>query len=129
MAITKLLLGKVSLAITALCKAVSACHSLRSPLTDGFDNSQVFLDQFSPSFLEPNLYHADGQIKEEVYVFGSFAQSKMYKAGVNCVDCHDKHTMKVKTKTNGLCYSATVTANTTNPSIIVTMNNRPGAMC
>ncbi|WP_457933816.1 hypothetical protein LOS73_13175 [Pseudoalteromonas sp. SCSIO 43210] len=80
-----------------------ACHSLRSPLTDGFDNNQAFLDQFSPSFLEPNLYHADGQIKEEVYVFGSFAQSKMYKAGVNCVDCHDKHTMKVKTKTNGLC--------------------------
>ncbi len=80
-----------------------ACHSLRSPLTDGFDNSQAFLDQFSPSFLEPNLYHADGQIKEEVYVFGSFTQSKMYKAGVNCLDCHDKHTMKVKTKTNGLC--------------------------
>lgn len=80
-----------------------ACHSLRSPLTDGFANSQAFLDQFSPSFLEPNLYHADGQIKEEVYVFGSFAQSKMYKAGVNCIDCHDKHTMKVKTKTNGLC--------------------------
>ena len=80
-----------------------ACHSLRSPLTDGFDNNQAFLDQFSPSFLEPNLYHADGQIKEEVYVFGSFVQSKMYKAGVNCVDCHDKHTMKVKTKTNGLC--------------------------
>ncbi len=80
-----------------------ACHSLRSPLTDGFDNSTEFLDQFSPSFIEPNLYYPDGQIKEEVYVFGSFKQSKMYAAGVNCIDCHDKHSMKVKTKTNGLC--------------------------
>lgn len=80
-----------------------ACHSLRSPLTDGFNNKKGFLDQFSPSFLEPNLYYPDGQIKEEVYVFGSFKQSKMYQAGVNCVDCHDKHTMKVKSQTNGLC--------------------------
>ncbi|MDN3476821.1 multiheme c-type cytochrome [Pseudoalteromonas sp. APC 3355] len=80
-----------------------ACHSLRSPLTDGFSSDKHFLDQFSPSFLEPNLYHADGQIKEEVYVFGSFKQSKMYEAGVNCLDCHDKHTMKIKSQTNGLC--------------------------
>ncbi|TBR37514.1 hypothetical protein CBF23_014485 [Marinomonas agarivorans] len=80
-----------------------ACHSLRSPLTDGFNPVQSYLDQFSPTFLEPNLYHADGQIKEEVYVFGSFKQSKMHQAGVNCLDCHDKHTMKVKTLENTLC--------------------------
>lgn len=80
-----------------------ACHSLRSPITDGFNPVKSYLDQFSPSFLQPNLYHADGQIKEEVYVFGSFQQSKMYQAGVNCLDCHDKHTMKVKTLDNGLC--------------------------
>jgi len=80
-----------------------ACHSLRSPLTDGIQPEQAFLDQFSPSFLTPPMYHADGQIKEEVYVYGSFLQSKMYKAGVNCIDCHDKHTMKIKVQGNGLC--------------------------
>lgn len=80
-----------------------ACHALRSPLTDGIKHDQAFLDQFSPSFLQPNLYHADGQIKEEVYVYGSFLQSKMYKAGVNCLDCHDQHTMKIKLPDNTLC--------------------------
>jgi len=80
-----------------------ACHSLRSSLTDGIVPEHSFLDQFSPSFLTPPLYHPDGQIKDEVYVYGSFLQSKMYKAGVNCIDCHDQHTMKVKVEGNGLC--------------------------
>jgi predicted CXXCH cytochrome family protein len=80
-----------------------ACHSLRSPLTDGFKANKAFLDQFSPQLLQAPIYHPDGQIKEEVYVYGSFLQSKMYAAGVNCLDCHDKHTMKVKVEGNGLC--------------------------
>lgn len=80
-----------------------ACHSLRSPLTDGFSADMAYLDQFSPSLLAPPFYHADGQIKEEVYVYGSFLQSKMHDEGVTCLDCHDKHSMKVKVQGNGLC--------------------------
>lgn len=80
-----------------------ACHSLRSPLNDGVQPELPFLDQFSPTLLGSPLYHPDGQIKEEVYVYGSFLQSKMFAAGVNCLDCHDSHTMKVKVANNGLC--------------------------
>jgi predicted CXXCH cytochrome family protein len=80
-----------------------ACHSLRAPLTDGFKANKPFLDQFMPNFTASPNYYADGQIKEEVYVYGSFLQSKMFKEGVNCLDCHDKHTMKLKIKGNGLC--------------------------
>lgn len=80
-----------------------ACHSLRSPLNDGFSANEKFLDQFSPNLITPPLYYADGQIKEEVYVYGSFLQSKMFNKGVNCLDCHDPHTMKVKIEGNGLC--------------------------
>ncbi|WP_440905436.1 multiheme c-type cytochrome [Catenovulum sp. SX2] len=80
-----------------------ACHALRSPLTDGITANNPFLDQFLPEFLVPPLYYADGQIKEEVYVHGSFKQSKMFEAGVNCIDCHDPHTYKIKSDTNGLC--------------------------
>jgi predicted CXXCH cytochrome family protein len=80
-----------------------ACHSLRSPLTDGFKANIPFLDQFSPQLPLSSNYHADGQIKEEVFVYGSFLQSKMFKAGVNCLDCHDKHTMQLKNEGNGLC--------------------------
>lgn len=80
-----------------------ACHSLRSPLTDGITPKKAFLDQFSPQLIAAPNYHADGQIKEEVYVYGSFLQSKMFTAGVNCLDCHDKHTMKLNVEGNGLC--------------------------
>lgn len=80
-----------------------ACHSLRAPLTDGFQANKPFLDQFTPNFTASPNYYADGQIREEVYVYGSFLQSKMFKEGVNCLDCHDKHTMKLKIEGNGLC--------------------------
>jgi len=80
-----------------------ACHALRTPLTDGIDSSKAFLDQFTPTLLTAPMYYSDGQIKEEVYVYGSFLQSKMYEAGVNCIDCHNKHTMKLKIEGNGLC--------------------------
>lgn len=80
-----------------------ACHSLRAPLTDGVKANIPFLDQFTPQLPSAPNYHADGQIKEEVYVYGSFLQSKMFAAGVNCLDCHDKHTMKLKDEGNGLC--------------------------
>ena len=80
-----------------------ACHALRAPLTDGFKPNTPFLQQFMPQLPTAPNYHADGQIKEEVYVYGSFLQSKMYGKGVNCIDCHDKHTMKLKIEGNGLC--------------------------
>lgn len=80
-----------------------ACHSLRSPLVDGISANTPYLDQFTPQVLLSPLYHADGQISEEVYVYGSFLQSKMYAAGVNCTDCHQQHSMKLKVAGNGLC--------------------------
>lgn len=80
-----------------------SCHSLRAPLTDGFKPNTPFLQQFMPRLPAAPSYHADGQIKEEVYVYGSFLQSKMFDKGVNCLDCHDKHTMKLKVEGNGLC--------------------------
>lgn len=81
----------------------AACHSRRSPLTDGFKPHDKFLDAFSPSPILMPDYYPDGQIKEEVYVWGSFLQSKMYKEGVVCSDCHDPHTLTLKAQGNALC--------------------------
>ena len=50
----------------------------------------------------PN-YHADGQQREEVYVWGSFLQSRMYQRGVTCMDCHDPHSQKLRAEGNALC--------------------------
>ncbi len=79
------------------------CHSRRSPLTDGHTPGDEFLDDYLPSLLDPLLYHADGQIQDEVYVWGSFVQSKMHHAGVTCSDCHDSHSLQLKYEGDNLC--------------------------
>jgi len=38
--------------------------------------------------LARGLYHADGQMLDEVYNYGPFKQSRMFAAGVTCGDCH-----------------------------------------
>jgi tetratricopeptide (TPR) repeat protein len=79
------------------------CHSRRSELPD-YDHSQSDLLQYHvPSLLDEGLYHPDGQILEEVYVWGSFVQSKMYQVGVSCGDCHDPHSLALHGEGNELC--------------------------
>jgi len=79
------------------------CHSRRSELGD-YDHSQTyFLDTQLPSLLAEGTYHVDGQIREEVYVWGSFVQSKMYQSGVWCSDCHDAHSLALHKEGNDLC--------------------------
>lgn len=86
-----------------LVQKCARCHSRRAMLTDNFDYKGHFLDHYMPSLLtEPN-YELDGQIKDEVYVYGSFKQSKMYDEGVSCNDCHNPHTLSLKKAGNDLC--------------------------
>jgi predicted CXXCH cytochrome family protein len=79
------------------------CHSRRSELGD-YDHTRVaVLDNQLPALLAQELYHPDGQIQGEVYVWGSFVQSKMYKNGVRCSDCHDVHSLALRAEGNALC--------------------------
>ena len=79
------------------------CHSRRSELGDYDHTGAALLDTFRPSILEEGLYHADGQILDEVYVWGSFTQSKMYANDVRCSDCHDVHSLELRFEGNALC--------------------------
>ncbi|NDR58157.1 multiheme c-type cytochrome [Aliiruegeria sabulilitoris] len=82
----------------------AACHSRRGPLEDGSPlPGTPFHDAYRLSTLRDPLYHADGQILDEVYVYGSFLQSKMYAAGVQCSDCHDVHSATHYNEGNGVC--------------------------
>ena len=49
------------------------------------------------------LYQADGQILDEVYEYDSFLQSKMHANHVQCSNCHDPHSLKLKFEGNRLC--------------------------
>jgi tetratricopeptide (TPR) repeat protein len=79
------------------------CHSRRSEIADYDHRQGELLQFFVPSLLNEGLYHADGQILDEVYVWGSFVQSKMYRNGVKCGDCHDPHSLALLREGNALC--------------------------
>jgi tetratricopeptide (TPR) repeat protein len=79
------------------------CHSRRTELGDYDHTRSDLLDNIVPSELREGLYHADGQILEEVYVYGSFVQSKMFKNDVSCSDCHDVHSLQLIKPGNDLC--------------------------
>jgi predicted CXXCH cytochrome family protein len=84
-------------------EACGRCHARRGPLTNVFDQSDELMDHYLTETLRPGLYHADGQILDEVYVYGSFTQSKMYHNNVYCTSCHDPHSLKLKLDGNVLC--------------------------
>ncbi|MBK9117793.1 MAG: hypothetical protein IPM22_19815 [Betaproteobacteria bacterium] len=83
--------------------ACAPCHSRRQRLTDAEFPGKPFLDNYHPALLRETLYHADGQQQDEVYVWGSFVQSRMYAQGVRCTDCHDAHGLGLKAAGNALC--------------------------
>src|SRR5262249_24099013 len=60
-------------------------------------------DTHRVSPLARGLYHADGQMLDEVYNYGSFKQSKMFAAGVTCSDCHEPHGAKLRAGGDGVC--------------------------
>ena len=79
------------------------CHSRRYRISLDDKHGRPFMDDFVPSLLREDLYHADGQIDQEVYVYGSFLQSKMHQAGVTCSDCHNSHSGALVAEGNDLC--------------------------
>jgi len=81
----------------------AACHSRRRPISAPDAPGGRFLDHYAPALLEEGLYYPDGQIMEEVYEYASFLQSKMYREGVTCSDCHDPHSLGRRAEGNALC--------------------------
>lgn len=76
-------------------EACGRCHSRRGVMTPEYEYGEPLAHTHMPAVLEENLYFPDGQILDEVYVYGSFIQSKMYQAGVTCSDCHNPHSAEL----------------------------------
>ncbi|MGA6925660.1 MAG: tetratricopeptide repeat protein [Desulfosarcina sp.] len=79
------------------------CHARRMSLDDNIHAHADFLDYGVPQLLSEGMYFPDGQILDEVYVYGSFMQSKMHARNVRCSDCHDVHSIKRIADGNDLC--------------------------
>jgi predicted CXXCH cytochrome family protein len=81
------------------------CHSRRSAIgPDSPPPGSEYADHYRLALLRDGLYHADGQIDDEVYVYGSFLQSRMYQRGVRCSNCHEPHSGElVAEEPNAVC--------------------------
>ncbi len=78
------------------------CHARRSDLVSNITEHNFFNAHQSP-LIDNQLYYANGQIREEVYVYDAFKQSKMYAAGVTCSNCHNPHSAQLKLEGNAVC--------------------------
>ena len=78
------------------------CHSLRTPLvTDPV--GKPYHEAYRLELPDDIRYFPDGQIREEVFVLGSFLQSKMHVRGVRCGDCHEPHSGDLRLPGNDVC--------------------------
>ena len=90
---------------TVEVETCAPCHSRRRVVCPSQQLDSTYYDCYVNELLRPETYYADGQVKDEVYVYGSFLQSKMYHKGVRCTDCHDPHSVQLKHDGNKVCTS------------------------
>jgi predicted CXXCH cytochrome family protein len=81
----------------------AACHARRSTITESGTPGAPLEDTHRLALLTAPNYYADGQQREEVYVWSSFLQTRMYQRGVTCMDCHEPHALKLRAEGNALC--------------------------
>ncbi len=81
------------------------CHARKTDVGAKTVHSNEILDDLIPAILSNEFYFPDGQIREEDYEYGSFAQSKMFHNNVQCTNCHNPHSGKLKKIGNELCLS------------------------
>jgi len=86
-----------------LIETCAPCHARRGHVSDQYRHGDRLLDHFGVQPLVDRLYYPDGQIRDEVYVYGSFVQSKMFHKDVSCIDCHQAHTQQLLAPGNALC--------------------------
>lgn len=104
------------------------CHSRRQKIATPQPGGK-FLDAYQPTLLDEGMYFADGQMQDEVYVWGSFVQSKMFRAGVTCGDCHDPHNLRLRADGNAVCGKCHVAAKFDSPAHHHHPSASTGARC
>lgn len=79
------------------------CHARRGQFAEGWQPGEPLTNDYRPAFLTPDLFEDDGQMRDEVFNYASFQQSKMHAKGVVCSDCHNPHSGKLKAEGSEVC--------------------------
>ena len=105
------------------------CHARRAQIWGDYQPGQPMAEAYRAALLDEGLYHADGQIHGEVYEYGSFLQSKMYRAGVTCSNCHEPHSGRLRAEGNVLCAQCHLPATYGGPQHHFHQADTAGAQC
>ena len=103
------------------------CHARRGTLGE-YHPGKPLLDTHRLAVIEEPLYWPDGQIRDEVYVYGSFIQSKMHQAGVTCTNCHNPHSNQLVAEGNSVWSARTCLVLQREPGSISSSRNLPTAL-
>jgi tetratricopeptide (TPR) repeat protein len=115
--------------VRAEIEICAPCHMRRTTIAAAHHPGEPLLDAYVPALLTEGAYFADGQIDGEVYEYGSFLQSRMYRAGVSCRDCHEPHALTLRAGGNALCTRCHLAAKYDAPSHHFHRAGSPGASC
>ena len=105
------------------------CHARASRISDDYVHGKPPQDTHRLALLEDNLYWNDGQMRDEVYNWGSFVQSRMHAQGVTCSDCHDPHSLKLRAPANAVCAQCHLPAKFDTTGHTHHAAGTPGAAC
>jgi Tfp pilus assembly protein PilF len=106
------------------------CHSRRGQIWPALQPGAPIGQGYRVALLEEGLYEADGQIRDEVFEYGSFLQSKMYGHGVTCSDCHEPHSAKkLRSEGNAVCTHCHLASHFDTPEHHHHTAGTPGSQC
>lgn len=105
------------------------CHARRGQISEDYQHGKPLMDTHHPSLLTAPLYHADGQINDEVYEYASFLQSKMHQSGVSCSDCHHPHTLQLRAPGEAVCMQCHAASKYQTPAHTHHPQGSAGASC
>jgi Flp pilus assembly protein TadD len=105
------------------------CHARASRFSDDYVHGRSLLDTHRVALLEEPLYWSDGQIRAEVYEYGSFLQSRMFASGVTCSDCHEPHSLALREAGAGVCAQCHPPARYATPEHHLHRAGSPGGDC
>jgi tetratricopeptide (TPR) repeat protein len=72
------------------------CHARRSDISETVPVGAEVMQDYIPELPTTEYFYADGQMNDEDYNYTSFLQSKMFHRGVQCSNCHNSHSGKLK---------------------------------
>ncbi|HEY2350641.1 MAG TPA: tetratricopeptide repeat protein [Puia sp.] len=105
------------------------CHARRTDITGSVLPGKEIMNDLIPELPTTDFFYADGQMRDEDYNYTSFLESKMFRHGVECSNCHNPHSGRLKLEGSIVCSQCHPPATFNTPSHTMHAENSSGSSC